>query len=403
MILTLDQARDVIRRNLETAACVPSPENLPLEQALGRVLAANACADRDYPPFPRSARDGYAVRSSDCAAAPVTLRCQGEVRAGGFFAAALHPQECVRIMTGAPVPAGADSVVMVEQTEAKGEDVTFLRSAAALDNIVPQGAEARKGAVVLTRGRRIDPGAMGLLASIGAAEVKVFKKPEVAILPTGDELVSAEIPPEWFQIRNSNSYSLSAQVSLAGGKPRPLAIAPDEAGALRTLLLDGLKSDLLLVSGGVSAGKYDLVESILSDLGAEFFFDGVSIRPGKPAVFGRVRDKFFFGLPGNPISTYVTFELLARPAISALTGAGFEPQYAYGARLTGPVKPREDLTVFIPAHAAQSEGSPVVAPVAWQGSGDMAGFAAANCFIVLRPGHEIRNAGDWVEIMPKRF
>ncbi|MGH9396237.1 MAG: molybdopterin molybdotransferase MoeA [Terriglobia bacterium] len=401
MTLILEQALEIVRKNLDLAVPALPTETLPIESVLGRVLAEDASADRDYPPFRRSARDGYAVRSADAGAVPITLRSVGESRAGGFFRGVVQPGECVNIMTGAPVPEGADAVVMVEHTRSEGTGITLLRAAEGLDNIVPRGSEAAAGAVVLRRGQRVDAGMLGLLASIGRAEVRVFRQPEVAILPTGDELVPLGTNPEWFQIRNSNSYSIAAQVALAGGRARPLGIAPDEVGALRRMILDGLQSELLLLSGGVSAGKYDQVETVLSDLGAEFYFDSVAIRPGKPVVFGRVKDKFFFGLPGNPISTYVTFEVFGRPTIASLSGAGFTAPILLGARLARPVKRREGLTAFVPARIEQTGGAPVVAPVAWQGSGDVAGFVAANCFILLYPDRESPQAGDWVDVMPK--
>lgn len=401
MILTFDQALESLRKEINRNPASPPAETVPLSHALGRILAQDLSADRDYPPFRRSARDGFAVRSADALAAPVTLRVAGEARAGGFFEGSVGQGECISIMTGAPVPEGADSVVMVEHTRAEGGEVTLLRPAVALDNIIQRGSHVATGNRVLSRGKRIGPGAMGLLASIGAAEARVFKQPEVAILPTGDELVPVEASPRWFEIRNSNSASLAAQVALAGGRARPLPIAPDNEEQLKRLILDGLSSDLLLLSGGVSAGKYDLVEKILGELGAEFYFDGVAIRPGKPLVFGRARNKFFFGLPGNPISTYVTFQLFAQPVIRALGGAAFESPLFFSARLSRPVNRREGLTAFIPALAARENGEPVVTPVAWQGSDDVAGFPAANCFLVVYPDREPPQAGGWVDVLPK--
>lgn len=401
MVLTFDQALEAVRKETAGVAISLSVETIPLNHALGRTLAEDLTADRDYPPFARSARDGFAVRSVDAASAPTTLRVIGEARAGGFFDGNVGPGECVSIMTGAPVPEGADSVVMVEHTRLEGSSVILLRTAAALDNISPLGSEAAAGRKVLSRGKAVGPGEMGLAASIGVAEARVFKQPEVAILPTGDELVPIEAAPRWFEVRNSNSASLAAQVRLAGGIARPLPIAPDNEEHLRRLILDGLDSDLLLLSGGVSAGKYDLVENVLAELGAEFYFTGVAIRPGKPLVFGRARGKFFFGLPGNPISTYVTFQLFARPVVRALGGAPFEAPLFLGARLARAVKRREGLTAFIPAVAAQENGAPVAAPVEWQGSGDVAGFPAANCFLVLHPDRDSPAAGDWVDVLMK--
>lgn len=401
MILAFDQALEVLRKEISQVSIRPVVETLPLAQALGRILAEDLAADRDYPPFARSARDGFAVRSADTASAPVTLHLIGEARAGSYFEGSVGPGECVSIMTGAPLPEGADSVVMVEHTQAEGAAITLLRPAAALDNISPRGSETKAGRKVLARGKTIGPGEIGLMASIGATEAHVFQQPEVAILPTGDELVPIEAAPRWFEVRNSNSASLAAQVRLAGGVARPLPVARDSEEQLKRLILDGLGSDLLLLSGGVSAGKYDLVEKVLEELGAEFYFTGVAIRPGKPLVFGRVREKFFFGLPGNPISTYVTFQIFARPIVRALGGAPFDSPLFLGARLTRAVKRREGLTAFIPALAARENGAPVVAPVEWEGSGDVAGFPAANCFLVIHPDREPPAAGDWMDVLLK--
>lgn len=400
MILTLDQALDVVRSQTGSLALPPS-EQVPLPQALGRVLTKDLPADRDYPPFPRSARDGFAVRSKDAAAAPATLSLIGEVRAGNCFEGVVGPGQCVAIMTGAPVPEGADAVVMVEHTRSEGSQVTLLRAAVRRDNVVPQGSEAAAGAKVLTKSKALSAADLALMASIGATQPRVFRKPEIAILATGDELVSIDAAPRRHQIRNSNSTLLAAQVTLAGGIPRTLPAAPDEEDALRRLITEGLSSDMLLLSGGVSAGKYDLVEKVLADFGAEFYFDGVAIRPGKPLVFGRVKNKLFFGLPGNPVSTYVTFHLFARPVIAALAGGPFEPPLFLGAKLARAVQRREGLTAFIPALVSRQEEAPLVAPVSWQGSGDVAALPKANCFIVVYPHRDSPQAGDWVDVMLK--
>jgi molybdopterin molybdotransferase len=225
----------------------------------------------------------------------------------------------------------------------------------------------------------------------------------VAILPTGDEVVPVEQRPEWFQIRNSNATSLSAQVAAAGGTPRCLEIAPDRPEALRALIHEGLTADLLLMTGGVSVGKYDFVEQVLADFGAEFYFQSVALRPGKPLVFGRAAGKFFFGLPGNPISTFVTFALFARPAISVLGGAEFEPPLFLRARLGKPFQQRTGLTAFLPARVDSSSGESVVNTVAWQGSGDLVGVATANCFIVVHPDQTSLAVGDWVDVMVKEI
>jgi molybdopterin molybdotransferase len=401
MLLSFEEALATVREELSAAGLAPPVEIVPLAEASGRFLAEDVLADRDYPPFNRSIRDGYAVRSSEIQAAPVQLICRGEVRAGESFPGDVGPGECVEIMTGAPVPAGADAVVMVEHTRVDGSHVEVVRPAGHWENVVLRGSEARAGSVVLRHGRRLGAGEIGLLASVGHALVRVARQPEVAILPTGDEVVSLDREPEWFQIRNSNAQTLAALVATAGGRPRLMPIAPDEKESLRRQVREGLESDLLLLSGGVSMGKYDFVDKVLAELGARFAFQRVAIRPGKPLVFGRVGEKFFFGLPGNPVSTYVTFELFVRPAIAVLSGGEFSSPVFLRARLGKAFQQKHGLTAFMPARVEIRDGDPVVELVGWQGSGDLVGAAGANCFLVVHPGQMELAAGDWVDVLPK--
>src|SRR5439155_22759263 len=249
---------------------------------------------------------------------------------------AIEAWQAAAIMTGAPAPAGADAVVMVEYTSRHGDQVQITKGVAAGDNIVPAGSEAQRGERLLASGVRLDHGVIAVAASVGRSRLVVYVKPKVAVLSTGDEVVDVDVPPGPNQIRNSNSYSLAAQIQAAGGEPVILAIAPDEPGRLRELISEGLEADMLLITGGVSMGKYDLVEQVLREFQAEFFFTGAQIQPGRPVVFGRVprgagaparekhsqsdNYKYFFGLPGNPVSTMVTFDLFVRPALDALRG-----------------------------------------------------------------------------------
>jgi molybdopterin molybdotransferase len=290
---------------------------------------------------------------------------------------------------------------MVEHTRSMGDDIEIQRSVRPWENVVLKGSEATLGTRILPRGSRLQAAEIGLLAAVGKATVAVHRHPRVAILPTGDEVVPVEQRPLWFQIRNSNAVTLAAQVTAAGGAPAQLGIAADRKDVLREMIERGLKSDLLLLSGGVSMGKFDLVEEVMAELGAEFFFQGVAIRPGKPLVFGRVGDLYFFGLPGNPVSTFVTFELFVRPALALLGGAGFEPPVFLRARLAKPCRQKTGLTTFMPARVWAQNGDPVVELVGWQGSGDLVGIAAANCFLVIHPGQIELAAGDWVDVMPK--
>jgi len=383
-------------REVGTARRIPDTEQIRTLEAAGRVLAEEITADRDYPPFPRSARDGYAVRSADV---PGELRVIGEVRAGEVFRGSVSPGGAVEIMTGAPLPEGADAVVMVEHTERSGNHVKVARSLKSGENFNPQGIEAKHGSTVLSAGRRLGFAEIALLAMVGRECATVYRRPRVAILPTGDEIVEAGQQPEPFQIRNSNAWSMAVQVARAGGDPQILPIARDNYESTRGLIEQGLAHDLLLLSGGVSAGKYDIVERVLGDLGAQFFFDRVLVQPGQPLVFGTARGKFFFGLPGNPASTMVTFEVFARAAVELLGGANESPLPLLQARLSKDVRHKPGLTRFLPAQVSADGSS--VAPEPWQGSGDVNSLARANAFLVTEPDRESWTAGEMIRVLLK--
>jgi molybdopterin molybdotransferase len=308
-----------------------------------------------------------------------------------------------------------------------GKFVDILRRVGVGENFVPRGAEARAGQLLLDRGRRLDHTGIAIAASAGKSRVQVFRKPRVAVLSTGDEVVEIDATPGPAQIRNSNSYSLAAQVQNAGGEAVRLAIAPDERGRLRALIEqalieEGLACDLLLLTGGVSMGKYDLVEQVLGELKAEFYFTGAEIQPGRPVVFGscgagaparvdgqvaagtRARapaphKKYFFGLPGNPISTMVTFELFARPMIEALAGMTPQRLIFLRARLKSEIRTKTGLKRFLPAVLSGEFENAEVELSRWQGSGDLAALARANCYVVIPPELERIEAGEWVSLM----
>jgi molybdopterin molybdotransferase len=392
-------------------------ETVALLDAGGRVLAESVSADRDIPPFPRATRDGFAVRAADLVPLPAKLEVIAEVRAGEEpekIPANLVRGQAVSIMTGAPVPAGADAVVMVEYTSRLGRVVEIARAVAAGENVVPRGAEARQGGALLECGLRLNAAAIALAASVGKSHLQVFRRPRVAVLTTGDEIVELSINPGPTQIRNSNSFSLAVQIREAGGEPVILPIAPDEPRRLRELIEQGLQSDLLLLTGGVSMGKYDLVEQMLSELQAEFFFTGAKIQPGRPVVFGWVpcastiagetssrekRRKYFFGLPGNPVSTMVTFELFARPVLEALAGMAPRKLRFVHAKLKSDIRVKSGLTRFLPAVLSGEFENSQAELVAWQGSGDIAATARANCYVVVPPDRERIAAGEFVAVM----
>jgi molybdopterin molybdotransferase len=423
-VLSFEEARHMVEQH---AAKVGPREvqKVDLPAAEGRVLAEPILADRDFPPFPRATRDGYAVRAADVAQIPTRLELVGEIRAGD----SPDPGKCgvgcgqaVSIMTGAPLPAGADAVVMVEYTAAAGKSVEIQLGVKSGENFVPRGAEARLGQPLVDRGTRLDHAAIAMAASVGASTLPVFRKPRVAVLSTGDELVEIGVTPGPAQIRNSNTYSLAAQIEHAGGEAVRFPIAPDEPARLRALIEEGFNCDLLLLTGGVSMGKYDLVEQVLAELKAEFYFIGAKIQPGKPIVFGscgadtpvRVsaenaqsaraemptpHKKYFFGLPGNPVSTMVTFKLFAQPMIAALAGAKPEPLIFLKVRLKSQIRTKTGVKRFLPAVLSGEFENAEVELAAWQGSGDIAALARANCFVVIPPDREQIAAGEWVSLL----
>jgi molybdopterin molybdotransferase len=397
-MLTFDQARATVLQRVPTGSA--SPELIPLDESLNRVLALDARADRDFPPFDRSARDGFAVRSADL---PGELRVIGEVQAGQVFSGRVAAGEAVEIMTGAPVPKGADCVVMIEHAVIEPHDgqpgtVVIPIPVTAGQNVSLKASEAASGDLLIPAGKRLSYADVALLAATGHASVSVYPKPRVAILPTGDELVPADQTPLVHQIRNSNAHSLAAQVTRAGGVPEMLSPARDNEAATREAIGRGLESDMLLLSGGVSAGKYDIVEKILAEFGAEFFFDRVAIQPGQPIVFGRARGKFFFGLPGNPNSTMVTFELFARSALERLSGQTESGLPFSFARLAQDFRHKPGLTRFLPAHLSETGD---LMPIPSKGSADIPALSRANVFLVADAERPEWHAGEMIRILPK--
>jgi len=370
-------------------------------EALGLVLAQEVTTDREYPPFNRSTRDGYAVRSSE-AAPGAQLKCVGEIKAGDTVREALASGTCLQIMTGAAVPANADAVVMIENTSREGNFVRFERNAQAGQNIVARGSEAAAGKTILMRGMRLGFAELALAAQVGAVQLQCAQRPRVAILSTGDEVVLIDETPGPFQIRNSNSVSLAAQVRIAGGEPVVLGNAADRIEDLGEKIERGLREDALVLSGGVSMGKYDLVENVLKAMGAEFFFDAVAIRPGKPAVFGMCQGKPVFGLPGNPVSTMVTFELFVAPAIDLLSGAQARALPLVEARLAEAMSEKPGLTHFLPARVEWHGTLPEVKALRWQGSGDIAALARANCFLAVPADREKMEIGESVSVLLRK-
>ena len=385
-------------------------ENVSLEFARGRVLASPLRADADQPPFPRSTRDGFACRASEITDRS-SLSIAGTTRAGEHPAGKLPEGAAWEIMTGAPIPPGADCVVMLEHVVAENGRLSLApgRRISAGDNIVPQGAQARKGDELIPPGTPITFAQVALAAACGHETLEVFTRPHVAILSTGDEIVPVGSTPGPAQIRNSNGPMLSSLVTAVGGEPLVLPITRDDAGALDAVISKARDADMLLVTGGVSAGKFDLVEPALARAGAKFHFTGVRIQPGKPLVFGELRGTKgaatipFFGLPGNPVSSAVTFLLFAAPVLAALAGSlAKQPRFALArlGRETGK-QSKGGLTRFLPALCSFGGNGdlPEVELVPWHGSGDIAAMARANCFLVLEDDSCNPEPGETVRIL----
>ncbi len=390
-MLEVPAARDIVLRH---AARRPAAV-APLASALGRVLAADVAADRDSPPFTKSMMDGYAVRAAD-AAAGAALRVVGEVAAGAVPANPVGPGEAVRVFTGAPMPPGADAVLMQEHAEVVADGVRVARGVAAGANVLPRGREMAAGETVLPAGTVITPAAVGLLAAVGRAEVPVYPAARVAVLATGNELVDPPAEPGPGRIRNSNGPMLCALAARAGCPARSLGIARDDPAELAAKLADGLTADVLLVAGGVSVGDYDLVPKALAELGVETHFHSVRMKPGKPLLFGTKGETLVFGLPGNPVSSFVGFELFVRPALAALAGATDPGPRVEQRSLGEAFAVRGDRPVFHPGKLLPDNA---VKPLPWFGSADLRGLLAADALLALPAGDAKFPAGSAVEVI----
>jgi molybdopterin molybdotransferase len=404
-VVGFDEALERVLQHAAGLSRLPT-ETETLAACRGRVLAQAVMADRDQPPFDRSTRDGFAVRAGDVAAG-AELKIIGQVRAGERWAGRVGAGEAVEIMTGAPVPEGAEAVVMVEHVE-RVDGVMRVAGGRAVwagENVIARGSEARVGQAVLPVGTVMEGAEIALAAACGRPRVTVFHRPHVAIVATGDELVELDEAPEEQQIRNSNSYGLGALVAGAGGEAVRLPIARDRREELEKTIRMARRLDLMLLSGGVSMGEYDLVEEVLLGMGAEFFFTGVRMQPGKPVVFGRLPaegefpSRYFFGLPGNPVSTQVTFHCFVEPMVRAMGGGTVEgPRFAQ-ATLVEDVAGKAGLMRLLPARLTRDRVRPEIRLVGWQGSGDLAANARANCYAVLPPDRARFAAGDVITVL----
>jgi molybdopterin molybdotransferase len=382
-VVPVDEAVEIVLAHTPALGA----EEVLLTDALGRVLAEDVAADLDMPPFDRSAMDGYAVRAADVAHAPVALDVAGLVRAGQYPNEPLRPGQAVQVMTGAPVPAGATAVQPVEKTRTLegGRRVEVLAPVETGAHIARQGSEVRAGDVVLERGHTIDPAAVGVLAAVGKGRVRVGRRPTLSVLVTGDELVDVWDTPTRGRIRNSNGYAVLAQAAWAGANARSLSVVPDQADRIADAVREGFASDVLVISGGVSEGVFDLVEQVLARFDVGLLFTKVAIRPGAPLVFGRRGDKLVFGLPGNPVSAQVTFDVFVRPALLRMQGAKVVSRPTVEVELLDPMSNRSGRRNYLPARVRYEGGRLVARALVSQGSGDLVAHARANALVILEP------------------
>ncbi len=397
-MLAVDEALSIVLQNAQPL----ETEEINFHACVGRLLREDVVADIEMPPFPRSAVDGFAVRAVDLAHVPARFKVVGEIPAGTFPDFRVGRGEAAQIMTGAPVPDGADAVQMVEQSRLDGDHVELFEAVQSGQNVAPRGSEVARGDIVLRSGTRLDPPAVAVSATVGKTRLVVGKRPSASVIATGDELVHPSKLPGPGQIRNSNGFSLAAQCTQAGSSTHYLGVAKDTESSLEELIRQGLGDDLLLLSGGVSMGRFDLVEKVLEKLGVRLLFEAVALKPGKPLVFGLSNDgTLVFGLPGNPVSTMVTFELFVRAAIARLEGASHPVRPLLKAALGAKLANRGSRRAFLPGWVRSDENGALLAyPIATRGSGDIVAFSKANALLIVPEDRDAIPTGDDVRFYP---
>ncbi len=376
------------------------PVVVSLLEASGCVLAEDVYSDIDMPPFDKSAMDGYAVRYEDTKTCPSVLDVVGFIPAGVYPDFAIESGQSAKIMTGAPLPEGADSVQMVEKTEPLGEGkVKILESVAPGLHVSKKGEIIQAGTKVISNGTFISPAVVSVLATVGKERLRVYPRANAGILVTGDELVEVHQKPNAGQIRNSNGYTLYHQVCECGARPELFGIAPDNIDELTEKIEQGLSKEILLVSGGVSMGDLDLVEDVFKKLGVQIFYTKISIKPGKPTVFGRKDKTLVFGLPGNPVSACTVFEVIVKPAVRKMMGFDQFHNLMVKAVLEKDFENRSNRDVYHPARTYYEKQQLHVAPLPSRGSADVMALAKSNSFLVIpEEAKEIRK-GEWVDVM----
>ncbi len=397
--VTVDEAAKKIQSSI-----VPiGAENVSIFDAHGRVIYDYIVSDVNIPPLNNSAMDGYAIIAEDTMSAsketPVKLKITGEIKAGGeYIGKSVTSNNAIRIMTGAPVPKGSDAIIQFEDTSEDGDIVNIFREIKINENYRFAGEDIKKGSTVLNKGHCLKSADIGLLASLNYSEVNVYKRPEVAIISTGDEIadIGENIRPG--QIRNSNSYTIYSEVKKYNALPRYLGIAKDTPEDTREKLLQAFECDIVITTGGVSMGKYDFVKDVMSDIGIDLLFERIKMKPGKPFTFGKKGSKLFFGLPGNPVSAMISFIQFVRPAILTMMGAQKIGKPVVNALLEENIKKKPDRTHFIRGYFTVKDGDISVTTTGSQGSGVLRSMSDANCLIILPIGTKEAKAGDRVLI-----
>ena len=394
-MIGFNKALDIILRGIEPLDII----EVSLSEAFGMVLAEDVCSDMDIPPFDKSAMDGYAVRSADLVDAPATLSVLATVAAGSTHRGAAVKGQCVRIMTGAPVPEGFDAVVMFEETEEREGKVLFTRKVLQGQNICARGEDVKAGERVLVRGSIIQGTEIAVLASVGHVRCRVYRRPVVSVLPTGSEIVEPDEPVGEGMIRNSNGPMLTGQAASLGVDVCYLGIGSDHEEELRELIEAGLKTDMLLISGGVSMGDYDLVPAMLSACGADIKLHRVRIKPGKPLLFAKSGGCVIVGIPGNPVSNFTTFNVFIKPALYRMMGRSAYAPHFVDARLAHDVEKKGVRAHLMPSTYRLEKGVYEVTTLKLNGSADIIGCAGCNCLLFVDEGEQNLRRGDEVPIL----
>jgi molybdopterin molybdotransferase len=406
-MIKVEQALKTVLASVATL----TSEEVKLTEVLDRILAEDIYADIDIPQLDNSAMDGYAVRARDIKGASVSspkiLEVIEDLKAGYLASRELKPNQAIRIMTGAPIPPTADSVVIVENTERENRNrIKVFKEVSLGENIRRKGEDIKKGEKVISKGIRLNSAHIGILASLGKAYIEATRKPKVAVLATGDEMIDVDEKLTQSKLRSSNTYTLYSQILKSGGVPKNLGIAKDKPEELEEKLREGFDCDLILTSGGVSVGDYDLVKFILAKMGTEIKFWKVAMRPGKPLVFGMlsIKDNYkekkipIFGLPGNPVSSMVSFEIFVRPTILKMLGQSTDTRKEVDAVLEEDIKKKKDLRYFLRAQTRWEDGVYLTRTTGPQGSGILKSMALANSLIILPEEEEFVKKGTRVTV-----